>query len=121
MKTTMTLTAIALALTIGSASAQSPTPAAPRILVIEKKDVKIWGVPSSIHFTRNNLFPNPTQRCPTLRVAAEIVTDPAILAKYKHPSVDYLYHLKCLETDLAPAAADALVADNTKAIATLKK
>ncbi len=73
----------------------------PRVLVIDKKEAKVWGVPASRHFTSNQLFPNFWQRCPTGLVRADDVTDPRILAtlKKKNPAVDYWYHFVCLDTE----------------------
>ena len=77
----------------------------PRVLVIDGKELKVWGVPANQHFTKNHLFPNPTQRCPTLLVRADIVTDSAILAKHRVPRGDYLYHFVCLQSSPAGAVS----------------
>lgn len=82
---------------VATAPAATPEPTAPRTLKVDGKPVKVWGVPTSQHFTKNNLFDNFWGKCPTGMVFAETVTNPAILAKYKDPNVDYLYHFVCLD------------------------
>ncbi|OGG50850.1 hypothetical protein A2763_00745 [Candidatus Kaiserbacteria bacterium RIFCSPHIGHO2_01_FULL_54_36] len=101
-------TAIILVATAAAFAQTTPAPApaatpaataAPRVLTVDRKQVKVWGVPKNQHFTANRLFPNFWQRCPTGLVRADIVTDPALIKKYKAPNVDYLYHFVCLEEE----------------------
>lgn len=66
-------------------------------LTIDGKVFKVWGVASNYHLTKKNLFPNPTERCPTFLVQAHIVTDPTILARYKDPNDSVLYNFRCLD------------------------
>lgn len=79
----------------------------PRVLVIDGKDVKVWGVPTSRHFTKNALFANVWQKCPTGLIRADDVTDQALLAKLnkKFGKQDYWYHFVCLDTEPTSASA----------------
>lgn len=97
-KLAFTAAAVAVIAAVAT-SAFAADPGKPRVLVINKKEAKVWGVPASRHFTVNNLFPHFWQKCPTGLVRADEVTDPKILAKYKGPNVDYLYHFVCLDEE----------------------
>ena len=95
---TLALAATAALALITSASAE---PAKPRVLVLQPGNVefKVWGLPPGRHFTADELFKSPASRCATHMAQLSENIAPDILAKLKakHPTVQYWYHVECLD------------------------